>query len=128
MSTFKELVKHQPSLLAAVDVRNWTLLHLAIDSKQLDIMRLLIKLGADPHARTSPTTFFIPIYLRGLSLSPGDIARTHGRPVVQAYLDALASNGLEFRAVCEEKDDSYDIFWPAFEQLEGNFLLSPCST
>jgi ankyrin repeat protein len=109
LSTFTELIQYQPGLLAATDIRNWTLLHLAVNASSLDIMRVLIGLGADPHALSFPTAFYIPKDLSGLLLTPGDIARIRGPPIFTAYLDALAASGHEVHLV------NSDIFWPAFE-------------
>jgi hypothetical protein len=117
MSTFRELTRHQPNFLTATDVRKWTLLHLAVESKSLDMLRFLIDLGADPRACSSPTRFFIPDDLEDLSLLPGDIARVRGTPVFSTYLDALAAKGHDVQAVDDEQDNSLDLFWPASEHV-----------
>lgn len=116
MSTFTELVKHQSGGTEATDARQWTLLHAAVNAKSINIMRLLLQLGADPHALSLPTTVYIPKDLRGLSLTPGDIARIRGPAVLRAYVDALAANGHEVHVVDNgNEEDTYDIFWPAVE-------------
>ncbi|KAH8651856.1 ankyrin repeat-containing domain protein [Tricladium varicosporioides] len=117
MSTFEELTRHQPNFLTATDVRKWTLLHLAVESKRLNIMRLLIDLGADPRACSFPTCFFIPDDLNGLSLLPGDIARIRGTHILSTYLDALAVKGHDVQAVDDEQDNLLDLFWPAEEHI-----------
>ncbi|RDL32359.1 uncharacterized protein BP5553_08815 [Venustampulla echinocandica] len=115
MSTFKELTRYQPNFLTATDVRKWTLLHLAVESKSLDIMRFLIDLGADPRAYSSPTHFSIPDDLEDMSLLPEDIARVHGTHIFSNYLDALVAKGHDVQAVDDEQDNSLDLFWPALE-------------
>jgi len=82
-------------------------------------MRLLIDLGADAHALSSPTSFFISRDLGGHSLTPCDIARIHGPKVFSAYLEALKVKKHEVYPVNNEKEDSCDPFWPALEQLPG---------
>jgi hypothetical protein len=37
-------------------------------------MRMLISLGADPHAQSHATEFLVPEKMKGLALTPGDIA------------------------------------------------------
>ncbi|KAF8860338.1 ankyrin [Acephala macrosclerotiorum] len=115
LSTFMELITHQSNFLMAMDIRNWTLLHVAVNARRLDIMRLLIAYGADPHASTFPRRFFVPKDLRGRSLTPTEIAMARGTLVFQAYCDSLVENGYDL-CVKEAEDDTYDLFWPAFEE------------
>lgn len=117
LSTFAELIQYEPRLLEATDVRNWTLLHVAVNSGSLDIMRLLIQLGADPHALSYPTKSFIPKDLRSLSLTPGDIAKMRGLSIFTAYVNALAAIGHEVCVAHNREDNTLDIFWPALEHF-----------
>ena len=80
-------------------------------------MRLLICLGADPHARSSSTQLFIPNDLKGLSITPGGVASLRGATVFSAYVDALVDNGHDIHIIEDEKEDTFDIFWPAFEEF-----------
>ena len=115
-STFMELIQQQPQFLYATDRRQWTLLHVAVNAKRLDIMATLIALGADPHAVSFPTTSFIAKDLSGLLLTPGDIARIRGPSVFTAYLDVLKANDYKIYVISNEKDEGeLDLFWPATE-------------
>jgi hypothetical protein len=76
------------------------------------MMRLLLRLGADPHTLSFPTAFPIPEDLRNLSLTPGDIANIRGSTIIAAYVDALAASGYEVHVVTDEKEgDKLDLFW-----------------
>jgi ankyrin repeat protein len=119
VATFNELRKHHHDLLVMKDVRQWTLLHVAVNAKRLEIMELLISLGADPHARTFPAEFFVPEDIKGLSVTPGDIAGFRGPVVFSAYVNALRTNGYEIEAVTDEMDDIEDLFWPALDELDS---------
>jgi ankyrin repeat protein len=113
LSTFAEVVQNQPHFLAATDARGWTLLHVAANASRLEMMRLLIGLGADPHALSFPTASYIPEGMSNISLTPGDIANIRGSAVLAAYLDALAASGYEVHVVANEKEDTLDLFWPS---------------
>jgi ankyrin repeat protein len=118
VSTFNELRKHHSDLLTMRDVREWTLLHVAVNAKQLEIIQLLISLGADPHARSLTTEFLVPDDIKGLSVTPGDIARLRGPLVLSTYTNALRANGHDLEVVADEIDNSDDIFWSALDKLE----------
>jgi ankyrin repeat protein len=113
LSTFSEIVQNQPGFLAATDARGWTLLHVAVNASRLEMIQLLIELGADPHALSFPTASYIPEGMRNLSLTPGDIANIRGSTVLAAYLGALAASGHEVHTVANEKGDTLDLFWPS---------------
>jgi len=82
------------------------------------MMHLLIMLGVDPHARTRPTTFFVPADLRNLEVTPGDIARLRGPDVLSAYLASLKTAGYGVHSVEDEIDGAdEEIIWPAVEQV-----------
>jgi ankyrin repeat protein len=118
VSTFNELRKHHSDLLTMRDVREWTLLHVAVNAKQLEIIQLLISLGADPHARSLTTEFLVPDDIKGLSVTPGDIARLRGPLVLSTYTNALRANGHDLEVVVDEMDNSDDIFWPALDKID----------
>ena len=127
LSTFTELVQYDPNFLEARDIRQWTLLHVAVNSSSLDIMRLLVQLGADPHALSYPSECFVPEDLKGLALTPGDIASVRGLRVFTAYLDTLTTSGYEVCGRYDEVDDTHDIFWSALEEFpkENSAWRSP---
>ncbi len=113
-----EIIQHEPWFLTVTDRRNWTLLHIAVNAKALDVVRFLIELGADPHGTSYPTKSYISKDLEGLSLTPADIARARGSLVLSAYLEALGAKGYDIQIVDNESEDSFDLFWPALESTE----------
>jgi ankyrin repeat protein len=117
ISTFNELRKHHPDLLVMRDVRKWTLLHVAVNAKRLEIIQLLISLGADPHAQSLATEFIVPEDIRGLSVTPGDIARLRGSLVLFTYISALKANGHDLEVVADEMNNVGEIFWPASDNV-----------
>jgi ankyrin repeat protein len=68
------------------DVSGWTLLHLAVENGNLQIIRELLANGADPQAQTLPSLQTELDTLKGISLKPLDIAKAYGD---QRYLDLL---------------------------------------
>jgi hypothetical protein len=118
ISTFNELRKHYPDFLIMRDVRKWTLLHVAVNAKRLEIIQLLISLGADPHAQSLSTEFLVPEDIKGLSVTPGDIAQLRGPPVLSTYIDALRANGHDLEVVADEMDNAEEIFWPASDKAD----------
>jgi ankyrin repeat protein len=115
ISTFNELRKHHPDLLILRDVRKWTLLHVAVNAERLEIIKLLISLGADPHSQTLSTEFLVPDDIKGLSVTPGDIARLRDPLVFSTYIDSLRENGHDLEVVTDEIYNAEDIFWPALD-------------
>jgi ankyrin repeat protein len=118
MSTFNELRKHHTDFFTLKDVRHWSLLHVAMNAKRIEMMRLLVHLGADPHARSLPKQFLVPEELKGLAVTPGDIARLRGPDVFSAYTEALRAAGHQVDVVKDEADGDEDLFWPATEARE----------
>jgi hypothetical protein len=118
LSTINELRKHHPDFLIMRDVRKWTLLHVAVNAKRLEVIQLLISLGADPHAQSLSAEFLVPDDIKGLSVTPGDIAWLRGPLVLSTYTNALRANGYDLEVVADEMDNSDDIFWPALDKLD----------
>lgn len=119
ISTLKEIVKHSRLVLTVTDFDDWTLLHLAVSSKRLGIMRFLISRGADPHALSSPT-FYVPFdELENRPLTPMDIARYHGSLIFHCYVGALEAEGYDVQVVEDEQEDLPDVFWPSLQAQDG---------
>lgn len=118
MSTFNELRKHHPNFLILRDVRKWTLLHVAVNAKRLEVIQLLISLDADLYVQSLSTEFLVPDDIKGLSVTPGDIAQLRGPLVLSTYTNALRANGHDLEVVADEMDNSDDIFWPALDTLD----------
>lgn len=111
LTTFNELKQHYPDLLTLVDGRRWTLLHVAVNAERLELISLLLSLGADPHARSMATDLRVPKDLVGVSATPSEIALLRGEEVRSVYVDGLRSVGWEVELIGDEKEGTEDIFW-----------------
>ncbi|KAG4442957.1 hypothetical protein IFR05_001570 [Cadophora sp. M221] len=111
MSTLKEMIESDPRVLEVTDFFGWTLLHHAISSERLGIMRFLVLEGANLHALTLPTMYVDFDELENRPLTPMDIARAHGSLIFQCYLEALGAKGHKIRVVEEENAGLPDVFW-----------------
>jgi ankyrin repeat protein len=109
ISTFKRLTRYLNSdFVHSKDFRGWTLLHIAAEAGAPELVALLLKLGADPHRLSEICdSSFILDDMRGIRLSPTDIARRLGRDKFLEYVKGLENGGLDFAV------DFDDIFWPA---------------
>ncbi|KUJ13905.1 ankyrin [Mollisia scopiformis] len=119
LSIFNQLIQYHPDYSTLVDGRNWTLLHTAVNAKQLEMIRLLLSFGADPHARSMATDLWVPKDLVGVSVTPGDIAQLRGSDVLTTYLDSLNDMGQEVQIISDEHGGLSDIFWLASEKDHG---------
>ncbi|KAL5317849.1 hypothetical protein ACEPPN_014949 [Leptodophora sp. 'Broadleaf-Isolate-01'] len=117
ISTFDELRRIHTDFLDLRDVRRWTLLHVAVNAKWLDMIAYLIALGADPHAGSLATQFLVPGGLKGRSVTPGDIAILRGDKVLARYVEALVSCGHDVLVSRDSPQSEPEIFWPAVEVL-----------
>jgi ankyrin repeat protein len=117
-ATFTELTRFHPDFLTLIDVRMWTLLHVAVNIKSLQLISLLIDLGADPHARSIPTSFLVPEDLKNVAVTPGDIALLRGPDVLSTYLDALKSNGHKAELWVDDSCGEEELFWDVREEVE----------
>jgi ankyrin repeat protein len=113
ISAFNELLKDHPDFLTLRDIRQWSLLHVAVNAKQLDMMILLLELGADPRSSSFPTEFCVPDDLRNISVTPGEIARLRGKDLFDVYIQTLRREGHHIDLVSENGDCLPDIFWHA---------------
>jgi len=100
-----------------MDVRKWTLLHVAVNAKRLDFIPLLISAGADPHALSMASEFCVTDDLKGLAATPGDIAKLRGPQVFATYADALKEHGYEIDIIGNTSTYQGDLFWPALEEI-----------
>lgn len=115
-ATFKELRNIEKDYLIVTDVRGWALLHVAVYAGSFKVIRELLRLGADPLLETKPALESVPEELRGLSLTPGDIARYRGKETLKAYAECVQEYHPEivFRIKIEIGDEEQgDIYWPA---------------
>ena len=113
ISTFTKLQKYtDPALLEQTDARGWTMLHVAANTGNLDMMTLLIKVGADPLALTEPSDKLVPAGLEGRTLSVAQIARNRGKEAVTAFVNALRASDWDVAVPFAEEGED-EIFWPA---------------
>jgi ankyrin repeat protein len=118
MQTFNELRKHHPDLLDMKDIRGWTLLHVAVNAKRTELIRLLVSLGADPHACSRATKFLVPDDLKEVAVTPGDIAMLRGKGIFDAYVESLRMQGYELEVKGNEPEEEREVFWPSVEKME----------
>lgn len=113
VSTFTTLQKYTDSaVLEQNDARGWTMLHVAANTGNLEMMTLLLQAGADPLALTEPSEKLVPPGLEGRTLSVAQIARNKGEEAATAFVKALRASDWDI-AVPFEEEDEYEIFWPA---------------
>jgi ankyrin repeat protein len=124
MSTFNELKKHYPDLLSLTDVRQWTLLHIAVNAKRIEFIQLLIAMGADPHACSRATKFLVPKDLEEVSVKPGDIATLRGKEVFGAYVESLRAQGYNIEVAGNGSEEQSEIFWPSLEKFELDLAIT----
>ncbi|KAL2068639.1 hypothetical protein VTL71DRAFT_14976 [Oculimacula yallundae] len=115
ISTFDELRRIETNFLALRDVRRWTLLHVAVNAKRLDMIEHLVRLGADPHARTLATKFLVPGGLKDIAATPANVAVLRGDKVFARYVEALINHGHDIQATWDNLESEQDIFWQAVE-------------
>lgn len=75
--------------------------------------------GADPHAQTEPTEFYVPHELKGMSVTPWEIGNLRGPVVLSAFLEALKAASQDVEVVKDEDDGLDEVFWPALDQAVG---------
>lgn len=107
--TLRELAGVEGSFIKRlVDIRGWSLLHIAVDYGSFQVIPFLLKAGLDPHAYSCASDRSLPPELQGRRLTSIDIAEYHGPERVEKYHDVLRLAGLE-----TVLDEEGDIFWPA---------------
>ncbi len=89
LSTFNVLADRIPSknLVELTDSRGWTLLHLAAQTRSLDLLVNLLRRGFHPSTRTSASSLSVPEGLDGMEATPQEIAKASGNEDI--YLQAL---------------------------------------
>lgn len=127
-NTLRELTKHMiPGTPSAVDFRGWTLLPIAIETGDLEIMRLVLELGVDPHylvkLGTSDNASFDEV-------TPVEFSQQIGPEVHKTFLTALQLVGFDVSTAPDDQYDSFDddgegaVFWPAESGEESKRLLT----
>ena len=90
LPTLIELLPHYPGLdINSPDERGWTFLHIAASAGNSDIVRHLLKLGADPFRRSKPSWSHMPETLYGQGWTPAEVARAQNQERYELYMDAL---------------------------------------
>jgi hypothetical protein len=108
IDTFKRLASlSQPGFVQNRDSRGWTMLHQAADVGNSELVKLLINLGADPHAPIQPSDGLVPDKISPLKQTPTDFARQGGPDKLHEYISGLRDAGIDVKV------DVDDIFWPA---------------
>jgi len=107
VDTFKRLMlKFKPEYISHKDLRGWSLLHLAAEEGNPEIICSLVQHGFEP---------WPPVNECSLSdfeqeqLTPAAVARSAGQGVFQNFILGLELGGIQVIS------DSEDIFWPLDE-------------
>jgi ankyrin repeat protein len=112
VDTFEQLFYHStPSCIQDVDVRGWTMLHIAAALGSSKLVERLVSLGADPHALSNSNSEWgndlVPENMRGMQLTPDDVAQFSGGEKYRMYVYGLRSAGADISS------NSQEVFWPA---------------
>jgi ankyrin repeat protein len=92
-----------------VDDRGWTLLHIAASAGHTEILRHLLKAGADPDAKSKPYDSHMPELLFNRSCTPQEVAAAQSSEREKEFLDALHEQRLSTGYVIIPSDsDSED--------------------
>ena len=94
-STFQELLpEYGDTAVDMVDDRGWTLLHIAASAGHGDIVRNLLRAGADPHVRSKPYKSHMPEVLYDRRCTPREAAAAQSAEREREFLEALHEHGL----------------------------------
>lgn len=108
------------SLVTAVDVRGWTLLHVAASRSSFGVVPMLLQAGADPHCLSVPDRAG-PLCEEMVDrrLTPLDLSRHRGLDDIMRLEGEMRKAGLD--TTC---DTEGDVFWPT----EGDAMPSSCGS
>jgi ankyrin repeat protein len=111
IDTFKQLASYSPkSCIEDVDVRGWTMLHIAAALGSSELVEHLIRLGADPYALSRSgsewSNDLIPENMQGRQLTPAGVAKFSGEDEYRKCVYGLRSAGVEF----DDCSNSEEIF------------------
>lgn len=111
---FQALLTYYANLdLNAPDTRGWTLLHIAASAGSDDIVRHLLRLGADPRRESWPSYTHMPEILFGKRCAPAEVAQAQSRERYQRYVDAVREEvGIDL------EDEASESFFDAQESIE----------
>ena len=110
LATFEELLpEFGETARYMVDGRGWTLLHIAASAGNGDIIRRLLKAGADPYAESKPYESHMPESLFNRRCTAQDVAAARNPGRAQLFLDVLQEHRLSTGYVMISSDsDSED--------------------
>lgn len=116
--TFQVLLPYFRSVETMTDERGWTLLHIAASAGHDEIVRHLLRIGADSRARTKPFMSHMPESLFKRACTPREVALAQGKVLEEQFLDAVRDGGAP-RVVAVDEEDSDDdlVFLEARETL-----------
>ena len=88
--TFEVLIPYYgEDLVSMTDERGWTLLHIAASAGHDEIVQHLLRLGADPVARTRPFMSHMPEVLFKRACTPQEVAAAQSPEREKQYLEAV---------------------------------------
>jgi ankyrin repeat protein len=110
VATFEQLLNHAgPAAVSRLDSRGWTMLHLAAEQGNREMVTCLVDSGADIHAITKRSSAPNPNDIHPQDLTPLDVARSLGLQKLQDYVYGLQDANIDIQLDVEE------VFWLADE-------------
>ena len=108
VETYNELALHHygPDHVNHTDARGWTLLHLAAEVGNSQLVHLLVKRGSDLDARTPPGMQLVEDEIRNLSVTALEVAKYYGEEKLNSFIRGLRLAGVDVAI------HSQDVYWP----------------
>ncbi|KAF2736145.1 ankyrin [Polyplosphaeria fusca] len=75
------------------DFRGWNMLHMAAGYGKFDAVPFLIQQGVELGAMSKPTSRSVPYSVRGISVTPNELARCFGEDAYRKWAEALRVSG-----------------------------------
>jgi ankyrin repeat protein len=106
--TFARLLQHTGmEAVRETDSRGWTMLHLAAEQGNQELITRLVLSGAEIHAMSKPNTALISDNMQPRGLTALDIARSLGAEKLQSFICGLQDGNIDVQV------DNEEVFWIA---------------
>jgi ankyrin repeat protein len=110
VATFDRLLKHVGvEAIRETDSRGWTMLHLAAEQGNRQLITRLVTSGAELHAMSEVRAVSVSRNSQACKMTPIDVARSLGPQKLQEYVHGLQHANIDIHM------DSDEVFWLAEE-------------